>query len=432
MKKVVLVLLALFIAVPVVSDAGSVTSRWDMTIGGFVKFDAGWSSQAQGADYIFAQPESVTGNYNVTDKYSNSFMAAGETKINFAIKGPDTWGAKTSAFIEGDFRQPGAYEAFRLRHAFMKFDWGHSNLVVGQTWQVWGLMGSFNLLGHSELSPFNKGDRFPQITYTRKFAKDWSLAFGLISPYAPQSAGGGAASYGVVSATSQRDVFSYPIFHTELGWSSDNCGKIGPWKMRMALSGFIGQNKIVRRIGAAGTDWEDDDVDTWGAAFKWYVPVIPEKKGNKAGALGITGSAFLSQSSNVFLGPWGYDAYVTGAVSANGTFVARNATVAGGWGEITYYFLDNVFVNGIYGYARYNWSDAVRGLTNAGNAVVAASSVQNVQYMIANIMYDVSPAIRMGIGWTHISTGYANFQAAGGGGKSGSLDVGRVAAWYFF
>jgi hypothetical protein len=31
-------------------------------------------------------------------------MSGAETRFNFLIKGPDLWGAKTSAFIEGDFR----------------------------------------------------------------------------------------------------------------------------------------------------------------------------------------------------------------------------------------------------------------------------------------------------------------------------------------
>ena len=436
MKKIVLVLLALFIAVPMVSDAGSVTSRWDMTIGGFVKFDAGWASQNVSGDYLWASPESYTGNWNVTDKYSNSFMAAGETRLNFAIKGPDSWGAKTSALVEGDFRQAGAYEAFRLRHAFMKFDWGSTNLVIGQTWQTWGLMPSFNLLGVNELGPMNKGDRLPQIMFKTTFAKDWTLAYGLISAYAPQSAGGSVASRGVLTNTSQQTIFSYPLVQAEVGWSSDACGKIGPWKMQFALGGFAGKNKIARRIGAAGTDWADEDVDLWGAAFKAYIPIIPEKKGNKAGALAITGSAFASQSPNAFFGPWSYDAYTAGSDAAGG-FYATNPTVAGGWGQITYYFLDNVFINGVYGFARYNWSDAIRGLlvpgTGAvGNAAIASTSIQNVQHMIVNIMYDVSPAVRMGVGWTHATAGYADFQAAGSGGKSGSLDVGRIAAWYFF
>lgn len=298
-------------------------------------------------------------------------------------------------------------------------------------------MPSFNLLGVNELGPMNKGDRLPQIMVGHTFAKNWRLTYGIISAYAPQIAGGNRTSLGVNTNTAQQTVFSYPNFQAEVGYSSDACGKIGPWMMQFALGGFAGKNKIARRTGAAGTDWYDEDVDNWGVAFKGYIPIIPEKKGNKAGALAITGSAFLAQGPNAFFGPWSYDAYVSGnAIPANTSFSAYNGTVGGGWGEITYYFLDNVFINGLYGYARYNWSDATRGLTNGANAVITAADIKSVQHMIVNLMYDVNPAVRLGIGWTHLESGYANVQTAtaagAGGGKSGSLDVGRIAAWYFF
>ena len=41
-------MLALFLAVPAISYAGSATSRWDLTIGGQIKFDVGWSDYSTG------------------------------------------------------------------------------------------------------------------------------------------------------------------------------------------------------------------------------------------------------------------------------------------------------------------------------------------------------------------------------------------------
>ena len=49
MKKVLIVVVALLLALPAASFAGSATSRWDLTIGGFVKVDAGYTSQADGS-----------------------------------------------------------------------------------------------------------------------------------------------------------------------------------------------------------------------------------------------------------------------------------------------------------------------------------------------------------------------------------------------
>ena len=46
MKKILVIMLALFLAIPAISYAGSATSRWDLTIGGNIKFDVGWSDQS--------------------------------------------------------------------------------------------------------------------------------------------------------------------------------------------------------------------------------------------------------------------------------------------------------------------------------------------------------------------------------------------------
>jgi len=84
MKKFLVVMLALFLAIPAITYAGSVTSKYDVTIGGYVKFDLGWSNQNNGPDYITAARESIRGNQNRLDEYGNTYMYAGETRVNFA------------------------------------------------------------------------------------------------------------------------------------------------------------------------------------------------------------------------------------------------------------------------------------------------------------------------------------------------------------
>ena len=48
MKKTLVIMLALFLAIPAISYAGAVNSRWDMSIGGNIKFDVGWTDQSGG------------------------------------------------------------------------------------------------------------------------------------------------------------------------------------------------------------------------------------------------------------------------------------------------------------------------------------------------------------------------------------------------
>jgi hypothetical protein len=46
MKKILVLFVAVMLALPAMSYAGSATSRWDLTIGGMVKFDLQWANQA--------------------------------------------------------------------------------------------------------------------------------------------------------------------------------------------------------------------------------------------------------------------------------------------------------------------------------------------------------------------------------------------------
>jgi hypothetical protein len=104
MKRFIVFAVVALLTLPVVSFAGSATSKWDVTIGGYIKADFGYTTQSQGGDYRTASRGSYSGYDNQADEYGNFFSAAGETRLNFLIKGPDGWGAKTIGFVEGEFR----------------------------------------------------------------------------------------------------------------------------------------------------------------------------------------------------------------------------------------------------------------------------------------------------------------------------------------
>jgi hypothetical protein len=438
MKKVLLVALVLLLAVPAVSFAGSATSRFDVTIGGMVKVDVGYASQGQGADMVFGARSSTSSTQNVLDEYGNFFMAAGETRLNFLVKGPDAWGAKTSAFIEGDFRgaagASAAYGLFQLRHAFLKFDWPESSLLIGQTWQSWGLLPCFCLLGFNELGPFLKGVREPQITYTQNFGKDWSVALGIFSPVPTENQVGGS------NLVDDYTRIGYPHLTTEILWKSDACGKIGPWMMQFGVGGFIGQEKATYVSGTntralqtqtapyppTGTaqyaaDFNDDKVLSWAASFKWYIPIIPEKKpGAMGGSLGFAGVVYTGQNMPRYLGPFGYGSYDQDTTVTGDQFVAP--VVTGGWGQLFYYLSDQWSVNFQYGYGHYTFSRQYQA-ANVNN-------IETVKHYVGNVIYDVNAAIRLGVEGSYL---YTRYSAPTSGVKTdGAMWGARFAAYYFF
>ncbi len=102
-------------------------------------------------------------------------MLAITARINLRVEGPDMLGARTSAFLEGDFT--GATNAtintLRLRHAYIKMDWyrhdgqeAASTLIAGQFWYpmvIHEIMPMTNPLNMG--SPFHCYARQPQVRY---------------------------------------------------------------------------------------------------------------------------------------------------------------------------------------------------------------------------------------------------------------------------
>ena len=96
-------------------------------------------------------------------------MLAITARLNVKITGPEMLGAKTSAFVEGDFT--GATNAtidnLRLRHAYFTLDWGHHKLLAGQYWYAMvthEIMPMTNPLNMG--APFHCYARQPQVRYT--------------------------------------------------------------------------------------------------------------------------------------------------------------------------------------------------------------------------------------------------------------------------
>ncbi|MDR2018596.1 MAG: hypothetical protein LBQ00_06975 [Syntrophobacterales bacterium] len=453
MKKTVIVLLALFLALPAVSFAGSATSKWDMTIGGYVKFDMGWGSQAQGQDAYVAQRKGWGPFETAADQTGNFYMYGGETRLNFLVKGPDAWGAKTSAFIEGHFRGNETSNSataqnqgsFTLRHAYMQFDWANTKLLIGQTWQKWGVLPTYagTILEYNGIGPFLKGSRQPLVRVEQNFAKNWNWALGVISSANTLGSDPGSTPTGVVNSYTKSQL---PFFEGSIGWTTDKCGSIGPWQMLFNLEGFYGRQKMTYSfldslIGDTNLLRGDKDVNAYGIAFKGFIPIIPEKKGNKQGALSLSGVVFYAQNPGWFMGPATTQTYNYNPYGGYlGLYPAYHTpTTYGGWGQLSYWFTDKFYANGWFGYTRNNLSSYYgNGDGSFFGAPVNANAIQNTTQVILNLSYDVNAAIRFGIEGAYFNTRYAGYQMSNlipgvpVGQKDGTYYTVRVGAFYFF
>jgi hypothetical protein len=455
MKKTLVAMFALFLAVPTVSYAGSATSRWDLTIGGNVKFDIGWSDESAenpGSDmWVGGLPlrDSTSGNRTSGEKYGTQLWGAGETAINFFIKGPDTWGAKTHAFIAGDFTGfwgaaqgtniagPGnSYNTFNLLIAQVGFDWASTSLAFGVAGSFWGQIPTWsNSVGWNVLNFGGKGAApvTPQITVTQRFRKNFTAGFGVMTPHNTVNqlmTIHGAQGVPEPNQHQSGDPFTNPLpaFEGKVAYSSDSWGKVGPWQLLVEVDGFWGR---IRRLFGTG-NVSHKDIDEWFADFKFLIPIIPEKGGNKAMGLygdatifatqggGSTGNWYANAAGQG--GPLGYGSFLTFIYqrAADGDFHAN--LLRGLYTHAQFYFTDAMSVNGWWTYSKVNASRALRSSFPDG-------AVQANQY-VANLQYDVNPAVRFTLEWEHTN---ARFAAQREGKENGGTNNAyRLAAYYFF
>jgi hypothetical protein len=446
MKRAVITAFVAFLALPALAFAGSVTSRWDMNIGGFVKFDFGYADNGVGADYSTAPRGSYMQNQTLNDQYGNWYSAAGETRLNFLIKGPDGGGAKTSAFIEGEFRGQGAsgtgpgasYGTFTLRHAFMKLDWPNATLTAGQTWNRWGYIPSFSAVGalysYNGLRPFNKGVRQPRLDYEQRFGPGFAAALAVIANTNTFATANGQ----IVNNNTRSD---YPWVEGEFRYNTDKCGKIGPYGLLAALGGFIGQSKIAYQAGfnADGVPirFTDQTVRAWGVALKGFIPIIPEKNKNKKGALAIGGNLFYGQNMTDWFqnGTAPYIGAGSALPAAGAWFNSPRyeaPTSFGGWGQVSYWFTDKFFADGYFGYTRSNLSDPYMWAN--------PNTPESTTHLIFNVNYDLNQAVRFGLEYAWVKTQYSGKQLTGVDAlgnryyldSKGSFNTLRIGAYYFF
>ncbi|WP_449245181.1 hypothetical protein [Desulfobacca acetoxidans] len=136
-------LTALLLAVPVGVQAAA-----DFTLGGFIALYGIWDSTQMNSNLS----QLVARNNDPNNQHGRLRFSAERIRMNFTIKGPQLWGAKTTGFIEWDFDgggneyimtgTPGGGWASphkarpRLRHAMFRLNWPETELMLGQYWSL--------------------------------------------------------------------------------------------------------------------------------------------------------------------------------------------------------------------------------------------------------------------------------------------------------
>ncbi len=142
-------------------------------LGGYVQHSSWWDSRqgVEGGDgYYFIYPKNRKFDVDCRDINARGEfnMTMIETRLRGEFFGPKILGAKTFAYIEGDFFGSGVViNRFRLRHAFIQMTWDdHSKILLGQFWHPMFVVKCFPLtVSFNGGVPINPYARNPQVRY---------------------------------------------------------------------------------------------------------------------------------------------------------------------------------------------------------------------------------------------------------------------------
>jgi hypothetical protein len=175
MKKYFIMVLALLSTVAA-SAQEKEESKFGIKFSGFVKNDFFWDtrqtiSAREGHFLLWPTPVNLDENGEDIFKQASFNFLAIQSRLSAKLTGPDALGAKTSGLIEGDFfAQANAnINLFRLRHAFVKLNWKHTEVMAGQYWNPLFVTSCFpGTVSFNTGTPLQSFARNPQVRVTYK------------------------------------------------------------------------------------------------------------------------------------------------------------------------------------------------------------------------------------------------------------------------
>jgi hypothetical protein len=481
MKKILLIALAMAVlCLPLTALA-----KTEFELGGYIRMDAIWNSQ-QGIGHTLAAYSPRNTN---SANHGRFQMNANATRFNFTIKGPEVWGGKVTGFIEVDFdgastttvgRALGGRQnswvavndgsfgqaVLRLRHAMFKITWPDREVLFGQYWSVNSEMipetadsGAFCLYGATQL-------RVPQVRYTQKFMDGMDASLAIASG----QNGRWGLNVDQTNAT-EGETSETPMVEAKFRYEQDLYGKAGWYgkprgfylgvgagyfRTRNVPVNFVAGdwqtfgNANYRNPGAQMTVPSQRYHDHWLFLVENFVPVIPTVSKSLAGTMSFAHQWWVGQGVSAWrLDLPGSDRYyrygsINNAANFNYdmTFVKR----FGGWGQLQYYWTNEIFTNVNAGFMQAfdfnNYLD--RGLfntnaTTGGNIFgvpLGYDPIRSAWRVSVTQWYRPVSAVKFGLQYAYMRTNYFQVQTAPAGGNYttsyGNNHSLMANAWYMF
>jgi len=186
-RALVLLLLAAGAAPFASGQSEKPPAAFGITFSGYVKTDIFYDSRQtvnirEGHFLLYPKEPSLDPSGQDLNAKSSFNILSIQTRLAGRITGPDALGAKTSAYIEGEFfgTSDADLNGFRLRHAHLRLSWKRSELLIGQFWHPMFIPESYpDVVSFNTGAPFQPFSRAPQVRFVRTFGRTSVIATAL-------------------------------------------------------------------------------------------------------------------------------------------------------------------------------------------------------------------------------------------------------------
>lgn len=177
MRRLILQLLGIFLSLSSYSQTEQPKDPNEFSFSGYIKNDFFWDSRQtvsarEGSFLLWPSAFKDDLEGNDSNAVPNFNFLALQSRLAFNWSGSEALGAKIGAKIEGDFfaQSNDNINLFRLRHAYIKMNWEHTELLVGQYWIPMFTTACFpGTVSFNTGTPFNPFGRNPQIKISHSF-----------------------------------------------------------------------------------------------------------------------------------------------------------------------------------------------------------------------------------------------------------------------
>jgi hypothetical protein len=393
--------------------ASPVTSKFNMSIGGYVKLDYAHNTNAVGP----VSPGAPGGGLTSNSHKDESIFTAKQSRFWLKVAGPTFLGAKTGALVEADFYGSNSlsneFGNLRMRHAYGTMDWAKTQVLFGQFWDVFGPAAADTIdfrQGGTTGAPNNP--RVPQLRITQKidFNKDNGIklvvaaqnptqdaAAGASNSMSPYKDAGGNGPYGSGVNFAGQAMFISKVLGVTPGFMG-----LGMSPMQVGFFGLKGSMKLVG----------NHHIDNYGYGAYAYVPILKSADGKHR-------NMTLSYEGQIYQAS-GLDVQGANNATLQGAFPYKYAPK--GWGyfsQLRFYPTQDLGIT------------AGHMARHAGDYNdYGANFEKRNQLSYGNITYDLNAAVRVATEYEHMETTYGKVSA--GKIPYAQNNTFRLAAYYFF